>query len=197
MVVVPLRRHPSGALSVLAKLEYRGFRCARTFVFLVDTGADGTIILPNTLKAIERELTAARRAAAKKVSFDGRKRQYETLFGEATYTLADDFKLIVPQHPNAEVAINCSVSLLTGTLAKRAKGITYNLLGRNVLERYVLYMDRPGIKTVVPGCGDRPIAFLAQDGETLNRTLASSDPTIKAFLDQMGAPPPEDIEWID
>ena len=162
----------------------------------MDTGAEGTVIVPNSLKQIQRQLRAAKSFPANKVHFDATKRHYQSVFGKVTYRLATGFKLIVPSFPGSEVAINCSVSLLPGILGLRARRIEYNLLGRNVLEHYTLYMDRPGIKSLVYGSQERPIAFLTDDGEKLDSLLADGDETLGAFLQQQEAPPTDDIDWL-
>ena len=77
----------------------------------------------------------------------------------------------------------------------RSRKINYNILGRNALKDWTLYMDRPGVKNREK-LASNPIAFLTDDGEQINRLLRDHGPqSLKNFLQKRSTQPTDEIEW--
>ncbi|MHC4698677.1 MAG: hypothetical protein ACYTFA_18260 [Planctomycetota bacterium] len=133
-----------------------------------------------------------------RVKPEGKLRKIDSLFGTLSLRPVAGFRIYVHVYPDSETAIelvDCHVIVgKHGRFSNLAK-FKFNILGRSTLERFALYLDRPGVKSVAHA-DERPIGFLTPDGENLNTCFDGLDGELKDYMEQRKLPL-EEIDWLD
>jgi len=162
MATLPLALHNTGALLLPVKVQYHNKVTVQTFPFVLDTGAARTIILPHYQKVLADELGPLSLGPPDEI---------ETLFGRVSFQPVQGIQLVAATASGKEKTLQIPYICVAKKNTQLAQSkLRYNLLGRNVLEKLALYVDRLGKKFVDSG-RKRPLAFLTDHGDAINGWL--------------------------